>query len=106
MVQTKHQILQQIKNSVHATDPGATLILYGSYARGDYREDSDIDILVLLDKDKITFDDRERISSPLYYIELEVEIHISPMIYTRNSWDTKLVITPFYKNVTRDGVML
>ena len=26
-----------------------SVILYGSYARGDYREDSDIDIMILLD---------------------------------------------------------
>ena len=27
------------------------MILYGSYARGDYRDDSDLDLLVLVDKD-------------------------------------------------------
>ena len=25
------------------------IILYGSYARGDYREDSDVDIMILVD---------------------------------------------------------
>ena len=58
------QILQQIKRSFSVTDPDATLILYGSYARGDQREDSDIDILVLVNKDKITYDDRKRIGNP------------------------------------------
>jgi len=106
MVHNKDQILQQIKNSVRATDPGATLILYGSYARGDYREDSDIDILVLLDKDKITFDDRKRIGYPLYDIQLETDTIISPKIYARNTWNTSLKITPFYKNVTREGILL
>ena len=102
----KNQILQQIKKSVRATDPEAILILYGSYARGDNREDSDIDILVLLDKDKITFDDRKRIGYPLFDIQLENDILITPMIYARNTWDTKLRITPFYKNVTREGIVL
>jgi len=105
-VQTTQHILQQIKDSVHATDPGATLILYGSYARGDYREDSDIDILVLLDKEKINFDDRERIGAPLYDLQLETEIHISPVIYTKNSWNSRRIITPFYKNVTLEGIFL
>ena len=100
------QILQQIKRSVQATDPGATLILYGSYARGDYRPDSDIDVLVLIDKDKVTYEDQKRIGSPLYHIELETGIIISPMIFSRKSWESKHHITPFYKNVTREGKKL
>ena len=50
----KDYILQLIKTSISNTEPNAILILYGSYARGDYREDSDLDILVLVDKDKIS----------------------------------------------------
>ncbi len=105
MASTTH-ILQQIKATVLATDPGATLILYGSYARGDYREDSDIDILVLLDKERITNDDRERIGYPLYHLARETDTEINPIFYTRNTWDTRLRITPFYKNVTKDGIYL
>ena len=99
-------ILRQIKSSVQTTDPNATLILYGSYARGEQREDSDIDILVLLDKEKISFDDQKRIAYPLYHIELETGIIISPMIFSRNLWETRHRITPFYKNVTREGRIL
>ena len=105
MTSTTH-ILQQIKATVLATDPGATLILYGSYARGDYREDSDIDILVLLDKERITNDDRERIGYPLHHLALKTDTEINPIFYTRNTWDTRLRITPFYKNVTKDGIYL
>jgi uncharacterized protein len=106
MVMSTDQILKQIKDSVYATDPGATLILYGSYARGDYDSESDIDILVLLDKDKITFDDRKRISYPLYNIELDIERHISPRIYTKTNWDNRLPVSPFYQNVRQDGILL
>ncbi len=96
-------ILQQIKRSVRATDPDATLILYGSYARGDNHEGSDVDILVLLNKDKISFEDRKRISYPLYHIELETGIMISPVIFSKKNWETKHRISPFYKNVTTEG---
>lgn len=100
------QILQQIKRSVSVTDPDATLILYGSYARGDQREDSDIDILVLVNKDKITYDDRKRIGNPLNHLELEVGIVISPMILSRKSWETKHTISGFFKNVAKEGKVL
>lgn len=99
-------VLQRIKKEVHNTDPGATLFVYGSYARGDQHEDSDIDILVLIDKDKITYDDYKRIGHPLYHIELEIGTVISPVIISRKLWETKHVITPFYKNVTREGKSL
>ena len=99
-------ILNQIKNSVLSTDPGATLILFGSHARGDARPDSDIDILVLLDKEKITFDDRKRIGYPICDIVLETELLISPKIFSKHLWETKYKITPFYKNVTREGINL
>ena len=102
----KDHILQLIKNSVKATAPGATLILYGSYARGDYRDDSDIDVIVLLDKDKVTLEDRKKITSPLYRIELEIgrviSLFFSPLIL----WETTYKKTPFYDNVSREGILL
>ena len=54
------QIFQQIKKSVLANEPGATLILYGSYAWGDFKADSDIDILVLIDKENISRADEKK----------------------------------------------
>ncbi len=101
----KDHILQLIKKSITSTDPDATLILYGSYARGDNKETSDIDILVLVDKDKITWDDQKRISYPLYDIELDTGIIISPFIYSKKGWANHKV-TPFYENILREGKLL
>ncbi len=100
------RILQKIKRSVLATDPHATLILYGSYARGDNNADSDIDILVLLNKEKVTFDDRKRIGYPLYDIQLENNIIISSLICPRKKWESEQRISPFYQNVAREGKVL
>ncbi len=102
----KNAILQSIKNSVETTDPAATIILYGSYARGDYNDESDIDILILIDKEKVTWEDRKRISYPLYDIQLEKGILISPMILTKKYWIVDRIVTPFYENVNSEGVIL
>ena len=101
----KSYILQLIKRSVKATDPDATLILYGSYARGDNKDNSDIDILVQVDTEKITWDDQKRIAYPLYDIELDTGIMISPFIYSKKGWANHRV-TPFYENVLREGKLL
>lgn len=107
IVVDKSYILQRIKDSVNTTEPGATLILYGSYARGDYREDSDIDLLVLVDKDtnKVSYEDESKVTHPLYSIELETGIMIHPVVYTKKAWASHRV-TPFYENVNREGKIL
>ena len=101
------QILQMIKNSVQQTEPGATVILYGSYARGEQTKDSDIDLLILIerDKEKLTREEEIKITYPLYGIESEVGTIISPTVYSRKAWASHRV-TPFYENVNRDGIVL
>lgn len=103
----KRYLLQMIKDSVHQTEPSATVILYGSYARGEEREDSDIDILILVEREreKITWDEKVKIINPLSRIEWETMAIISPVVYTRKGWANHRV-TPFYENVNKEGVVL
>ena len=105
-MQNKNIILRKIKTSVHFSDPNAILILYGSYARGDYRDDSDVDLLILIDKDKVTRFDEKRIKYPLYDIEFETGTIISPLVFSKKDWETRHKITPFYENVIREGKVL
>ena len=105
MMKTK-TILLKIKQLVNMTEPSATVILYGSYARGESNKHSDIDILILIENDKISYSDEQRIKYPLYDLEFETGKIISPMIFSRNDWETRHTITPFYKNILKDGVVL
>ena len=102
----KKHILRLIKKSVSKTEPNAVLILYGSYARGDHRDDSDLDLLVLVDKDKITRFDQKRIKYPLYEIEFDTGTIISPLIFSKKDWEIRHRHTPFYENVVREGRIL
>lgn len=102
----KKNILRLIKNSVSQTEPNAILILYGSYARGDFRDDSDLDILVIVDKDKISRSDQKRIKYPLYDIEFDTGTIISPLVFSKKEWETRHRNTPFYENVSREGKIL
>jgi len=102
----KKEILARIKQSVQKTEPHATVILYGSFTRGDEKEFSDIDILILLDQDKITYSDETRIKYPLYDLEYVTGKVISPLIFSINDWETRHTVPPFYKNVKREGVFL
>ena len=91
---------------VAGVEPDATVILYGSYARGEEREDSDIDLLVLLDKEVITLEEDRKIRYPLYDIEFETGRIISPLILPEGEWEKIHSISPFYENVKAEGVLL
>ncbi len=105
-MQNEKDILLMIKNSVRNIEPNATVILYGSYARGDNRDDSDIDLLILLEKDKITWQDEKKIKYPLYNIEFDTGKIISPMVLSKKDWEKRHRITPFYENVQHEGIIL
>ena len=78
-------IVQKISDSVHRNAPTATTILYGSEARGDARPDSDIDVLILLDGEKMDWKKNEDIVGALYQIEWETGVSINPMLVLKKN---------------------
>ncbi len=80
-------------------------ILFGSRARGDAKETSDWDILVLLDKERITAADMDEISYPIHEIGWGIDEMVNPIMYTMREWESKKG-TPFYENVMKEGIAL
>jgi len=105
-MKAEQDLLEKVKASISETEPTATLILFGSYARGDYNQNSDLDLLILVDQEKITMTDRKRITYPLYDIEFDTGILISPMVYSKEDWESRKGKTPFHENVSREGRVL
>lgn len=86
--------------------PEACTILYGSEARGDARQDSDIDLLILINDAKLSPERECEITRKLYEIELRHNIIISKMIMPRKRWEERAFETPFTINVKREGIVL
>lgn len=83
------------------------IILYGSYARGDYNKNSDVDIMVLTD---LSFEEieeyRDKISDIAYDIELDTGIILSPIIKNIDKYNVRIKFIPFYKNIQKEGIVL
>ena len=103
---SKDDILQIIKMLVLKREPSAKIYLYGSRVKGTAKSDSDWDLLILLDKDRITNEIEQNITSPLYDLEFEIGEVISPMVYSEIEWVSKYKITPFYSSVMKEGLLL
>ena len=102
----KSVVYTAIQNKAKEIMPvGSQVILYGSQARGDARPDSDWDILILLDKNRIQLDDYDLYSYPLRELGWEMNVDINAILYTKSHWENEK-FTPFYKTVTEEGILL
>ena len=98
------EIVSQLREIIRREAPNAKVILYGSEARGNARPDSDIDLLILVDKEKVTLEDEQKITYPIYLLELNTGVLISPMVIAKNKWENRPFKTPFYLNIVNEGV--
>jgi len=102
----RSEILNRIKQGINSKEPSAEIYLFGSRARGDNRQDSDWDILVITPKDKVTFDYEFDLRDPIYDIELDSGQNISILIYSKNDWQTKQSFSPLFINVQKEGIRI
>ena len=102
----RKEIVTQIRMIMRQMFPSAEVILYGSEARGEARSDSDIDLLILVDGEKLTLAQEDAVTTPLYELELQTGVAISPIVMLKKQWENRPMITPFYLNVMKEGVRL
>jgi len=94
-----------IKLNISEIDPKAEVILYGSRARGDAKKDSDWDILVLTNY-PVSYQIEKAFRDHLYDLELETGETLSLFVYSKDDWNTRHHISPYYHNVMSQGVQL
>ncbi len=83
------------------------IILYGSYARGDFREDSDVDVMLLVDLSPEEMTEyRKILSTKVFDINMEHNTLIVPVTVNADHFQDWLPVYPFYQNVIREGVEL
>jgi predicted nucleotidyltransferase len=78
--------------------------LYGSYARGDNKDGSDLDVLVVLSDFQRRAAEIRRISQLIGDLSLNFEITVSPLFMRESEWETDKF--PLLRNVKKEGVAI
>lgn len=95
------QALELIKEDIYK------IYLYGSYARGDFTSESDIDIMIILNcsGEKVR-SYRKAISIMASRIGLKNDIEVSLLLRDRESFEDGQSVLPFYRNIVNEGVTI
>ncbi|MFW5891757.1 MAG: nucleotidyltransferase family protein [bacterium] len=96
------ELKNELKKNFHVYD----IVLFGSVARKEANEESDLDLLLII-KENTTHEIRNNISDIVFEINLKHGTNISIVVIEKNKWEkgfTKL--TPFYKEIQKDGVFI
>lgn len=95
------QAKAELGTSLHA------VILYGSYARGDYDDESDIDVMIIADisADEIKLH-AKRLSDYSLDMDLKYNIVLSLVLQDKATFDRYKATYPYFKNIEKEGVDL
>lgn len=83
------------------------IILYGSYARGDFCADSDVDIMILVDMTDLELKAYgQELSYMTYDFNMEHDLDIKPIAKSEAHFNKWVVNYPLYSNIHKEGVVL
>ena len=83
------------------------VILYGSYARGDFEEWSDVDIMILIDANETECEKMDKeIDNQLYDLSFHMNLLLSTIAVPYKRFVRMREAYPFYQNVNKEGKCL
>ena len=107
---------RQLQNALHETQAGlrnifgsalSDVLLYGSYARGDQDEESDVDIMALVDmREQELAGYRRRVSDFTSDLDLAHGVVLSITLQDTQNFRRYAKTLPFFQNVMREGISL
>ena len=84
-----------------------SVILFGSYARGDYDNESDIDIMIIADiPSERIYDYKAKIDELCGFLLFEFGIVVSITEKDADTFNRYADILPFYTNIRKEGIKI
>lgn len=109
MPETVHNIVYKFAQQIRGIygDSLKRVVVYGSYARGDYQKNSDIDIMILVDASDDEIKKKfNSVCDLAFDYELEYGVVISPLVKNEVHFMKWSETLPFYRNVKQEGVTI
>lgn len=98
--------LAELKERLTAAYPVVRLVVFGSAARGEMDEESDVDVLVLTEK-PLTWKERDAIADQVFQINLSHGTNISTLVVDFRNWDEgPISVMPIRAEIGREGIEL
>lgn len=83
------------------------IILFGSYARNDADNESDIDVMFLVNSSRQTIQEKHwQIGEAAAEVLMDFGIVVSPIVENRAYYHANADLLPFFRNVQREGVRI
>lgn len=106
MTVIEERMIRALRETAQEVVPeGGQVWLYGSRARGDAHQESDWDLLILLNKPFVTSQDEDDIAYPFVMTGWKNNMAVSPQLYTFEEWAARS-FTPYHKNVEHDKMLI
>jgi len=109
---SKNELLLVTQSVVRQTlellnDKVDRIVLYGSYARGDFTSESDVDIIILLNcSEEETEEYRMMVSKLASRIGLDHDVEVSLLLRSSSTFQKRQNVLPFYQNIQKEGIVL
>lgn len=82
-----------------------TIIMYGSYARGNFDVESDVDIVAIVKGERKTLQQKlKKVWDISADLDLEYETVISPTVIPYDEYEQYREDIPYYRNIAQEGV--
>ena len=95
-----------LKERITVSTAVESMVLFGSVARGEATDESDVDILIVT-KEPISYDEENAIYDMVFMINMEYDANLSVIVIPKEKWESPLwSLLPLHQAIVREGVAL
>ena len=101
-----NQAILALKERIAASTDVESMILFGSVARGEATDESDVDILIVTKK-PISYDEENTIYDMVFPVNMEYDANLSVVVMPKEKWESPLwSLLPLHLAIVKEGITL